>query len=260
MTVHILGCGPAGLAAALAADIAGEDIRIFSNPRKSHMFGAQYLHKPLPLVNSLNGGVIVKYQLQGSIVQYREKVYGPVYDGTVSPDELEEEHAAWDIRYAYDRLWMRYGPYVEKVENINPRWMNENRNLRPMISSVQLPSICYHPGICVFRSTAIWAAGEAPERGIRFGHPYLFPENTVVCNGLPQPEWYRASRIFGHSTVEWPWGAGPNAMAPAAVTKPIGNNCECWPDVRKVGRYGKWEKGVLVHHAYEETAQWLASQ
>jgi hypothetical protein len=260
MTVHILGCGPAGLAAAHAAVEQGHDIRIFSKNRKSEMFGAQYLHKPIPhLYDEDPKPVEVTYRLQGSILQYRTKVYGAGYDGSVSPDELEQNHPAWDIRQSYDRLWELYSDAIEETR-VHPRWMMFNQNLRPMISSVPLEDICLHPSLCNFTSATIWAAGEAPGRklAIENGKTPLM-DNEVICNGLSEPTWYRASRIFGHATIEWPWSAGPNAMVPAAVVKPISNNCQCWNDVLKVGRYGKWEKGVLVHHAFEETRQWLVS-
>jgi hypothetical protein len=260
MTVHILGCGPAGLAAAHAAVSMGHDIRIFSKNRKSEMFGAQYLHKPIPLLNAAETPVMVRYKLQGSITQYRDKVYWSGFGGTVSPEDLEENHLAWDIRSSYNRLWDLYSGAIEETR-VHLRWMMFNHNMRPMINSIPLPTICLHPTLCNFQDTTIWAAGEAPERGIRFGYEHigeLVGENEVLCNGLPMPAWYRTSRIFGHATIEWPWAAGPNGLMPSAVAKPIRNSCQCWPDVLRVGRYGKWEKGVLVHHAFEETWQWLS--
>jgi hypothetical protein len=259
VTIHILGCGPAGLAAAHAAVILGHDIRIFSRNRKSEMYGAQYLHKPLPIVSELGGCEIIKYMLMGTADQYRRKVYGDDYTGTVSPEDLTKEHPAWDIREAYDRLWNIYSKSVEPVDNISPRWMLFNKQLRPMISSIPLPEICFHPSMCNFMEAIIWAAGEAPERGTRLSHLLQMDGSTVICNGLDNPLWYRASHIFDRMTIEWPWRAGPSAMTGAAVVKPIRNNCLCWPEVLKVGRYGKWEKGVLVHHAFEEAYKWLCT-
>lgn len=261
MTVHILGCGPAGLAAAHAAVMAGHEVRIFSKKRKSTLYGAQYLHAPIPYIRS-GDPVTVTYRIMGTPIQYRSKVYGAAYDGTVSPEDLPEEHQAWDIRKTYARLWARYSELVEATPNINSRWMHMNKHLRPMISSIPQPQICFHPNLCVFRSITIWAAGEAPDRGRMFTKSQIgvsLADNEVICNGLAAPQWYRGSRIFGHATLEWPWPAGPNALAPSAVPKPISNNCQCWPDVLRVGRYGRWEKGVLVHHAYEETDKWLQS-
>jgi len=36
------------------------------------------------------------------------------------------------------------------------------------------------------------------------------------------------------------------------VEKPIRTSCRCFPDVHRMGRYGKWKKGVLSHEAWEE--------
>lgn len=260
-TVHILGCGPAGLAAAHAATLAGYDVRIFSRARKSHMFGAQYLHKAIPGIDC-GRPVEVKYTLRGTVEKYRRKVYGIDYDGDVSPGTLPENHMAWDIRRAYDSLWDAYGHDIEFDGNITPAWMWANRFMRPMISSIPKRSLCLGHPTCGFQSVGIWAAGEAPERGVRFGRfidGVEVPDGTVLCNADGEPSWYRASRIFGHATIEWSWNDGPTAAVPAAVEKPISNTCDCWPDVLRVGRYGKWTKGILVHHAFEETQKWIQS-
>lgn len=252
-TVYVLGCGPAGLAAAHAACELGIRVEIISNNRKSHMFGAQYLHKPIPGLDPGEARTIT-YRLQGSIKEYRAKVYGMGTDVEVSPDTLEENHQAWDIRLAYNQLWDRYRNLI-RAENVTPSWMMDNAMLRPMISSIPMPSICF--GNHVFTHADIFSAGEAPELGVWIPAIQDIPEDTVVCNGLAEPSWYRASRIFGRGTIEWPYltehGYG------AKVSKPITNSCDCWPNVLRVGRYGKWEKGVLVHHAYEEALEWLKS-
>ena len=94
--VVVLGCGPAGLIAAHAAAMQGADIRIMSKPRKSFMNGAQYLHKHIngtPYSDPFQ----VSYEMLGSPEQYRLKVYGAKWDGTVSPEDLEESHKGWDI-------------------------------------------------------------------------------------------------------------------------------------------------------------------
>lgn len=256
MNVYVLGCGPAGLAAAHAAIILGHEVTIFSRKRKSHMFGAQYLHFPIPDLYT-PPPIEVSYKLQGSIASYRRKVYGQAYDGTVSPGELDSIHMAWDIRSAYDQLWQLYHELIVEDE-IDEEWMAHNQNLRPMISSVPLPVICMAPLRHSFGSVDIYAAGEAPEWGVFFGGLDV-PQDTVICNGNKLPAWYRASRIFDRITLEWPADSIPGEQSGFKVCKPIRNTCTCWPDVLRVGRYGKWEKGVLVHHAFEETWKWLLS-
>jgi hypothetical protein len=256
VTVYVLGCGPAGLAAAHAAVQLGEDVRIFSKRRKSQMFGAQYLHKPIPGIET-EEPVEIKYRLEGSIQQYRRKVYGAAYDGTVSPGTLEESHLAWDIRETYDKLWALYSDRITNVSDIDEIWMARNRHLRPMISSIPRTRICIRPIVHTFHSVDIYAAGEAPEWGIYFSGFDHIRENTVLCNGRDTPAWYRASRIFDRVTVEWPGDSIPGEQSGFRVVKPITNSCNCWPEILCVGRYGSWTKGVLVHHAYEEANEWL---
>jgi len=225
------------------------------------MFGAQYLHEPIPGIPEGKARRI-SYQLRGTEDGYRSKVYGPSYHGPVSPGSLPDGHNAWDIRHTYDQLWAMYGPGVEEAD-ISGIWML--KVLIPfdvVFSTVPLPVICVNRKHN-FQSQAIAAIGDAPERG-----KYVpaaareLPEATVICNGNPHPAWYRASRIFGYATLEWSLAPGSHAIAPstaARVQKPIRTDCDCWPSVTRLGRYGQWKKGVLVHHAFREAQACLAS-
>jgi ribonuclease HI len=85
--------------------------------------------------------------------------------------------------------------------------------------------------------------------------------NSIVCDGTDKVTWSRASRVFGHYTVEWPWNDGErptygNEEAKIArLMKPL----RCKTDVQTgdalvsggppwvfAGRYGEWKKGVVV--------------
>ena len=260
MRVAVLGAGPAGLmsCAALHDTRVIDDLVIFADRnRPSRMYGAQYLHAPIPHYTPtvLDQAVPnVAYRLQGTSDDYRRKVYGPMWDGTVSPEDLEESHPAWDLRETYHRLWDDFGSEVEEML-MDPAGMSflTSGNTRYgkfdlIISSIPKPAVC--PKGHQFKSAQIWAAGEAPELGITL--PYKCPEFTVICNGDDEPSWYRMSNIYGRTTVEWPEWIRPPLPHVASVIKPLENNCDCWPDVLHVGRYGKWEKGVLTHNAYED--------
>ena len=253
--ILVLGCGPAGMIAAHAASSMGHDVSIISaNPRPSTMYGAQYLHAPIPHVTE-GRPVTVNYVLNGSTRGYRDKVYGALgRDLVVSPDALAENHSAWDIRYTYNRLWEMYGDkvtgwYVDgnNIDSIKPEW-------DLIISSIPKISLCSSSFACKFKSVEIWARGEAPERGIALDVDVA--DSTVICNGLDIPTWYRASNIYGHKTIEWSFEAG--LVDPlvtdggALVRKPISNECNCHPEILRVGRYGKWKKGVLASDAYDD--------
>lgn len=255
-TVWILGCGPAGLFAAEAASQKGYPFVILSKKRQSEMFGAQYLHAPIPSLTE-TGPRTIRYGLMGTVEQYRTKVYGEDYTGPVSAESLLGDHPGWDIREAYDNAWARWGGYVEETL-ITKEWLASGTldQRDPVIWSIPLAPFCVSGH--TFASTKVWAVGDAPERGQRC--PVEVPEWSVVCNGETSPGWYRAANVFGYRTAEWPERNRPPIAGVAEVTKPTFTNCDCWMqgnNVLRVGRYGTWTKGEFSHHAYEKTMAWL---
>jgi hypothetical protein len=256
----VLGCGPAGLLAAHAIRLKTGDMpTIFSKRRKSEMYGAQYLHKPIPALKNGAGteGVMVTYESWGSAQQYREKVYGDSWSGSVSPEDLAASHMAWDIRLTYNELWDMYWTRImetdlAKAEPSWIEWLTEQYDL--VVSSVPKPLLCYKGH--TFSAQEVWAIGDAPERGVM--SPVRPEANHVVCNGEPAPGWYRAANVFGFCSVEYPEDSKPPIPGAALVNKPTTNNCDCWPSILHVGRYGKWEKGVLSHEAFDDVMEALA--
>lgn len=258
MKVAVLGCGPAGLIAAHAVRMAGHKLVIISRKRKSPLFGAQYLHAPVPGVTHQDDYREVRYQLNGTPEMYRRKVYGKSWDGTVSPEDLLETHKAWDIRETYDRLWAMYADRIldAEVEPAGVRSLVQSPSFDMVVNTIPLDQLC-HQGH-VFRSTEVVAAGDAPAYGIKVSDIYKCPEDTVRCNGQGHPSWYRMSNIFGHTTVEWPTDVEVPVPTASKVTKPTSHNCDCWPNILKVGRYGSWTKGVLSHEAYDVVSKAVA--
>lgn len=250
--VAVLGCGPAGLMAAHATRISGGNVAIFSRKQKSPLYGAQYLHAPIPGVTDPSDSVTVDYILRGHIQDYRRKVYGQSWDGTVSPDELESTHEAWDIRETYDRLWQMYQEKIidTGIDGAAINQMKASKRFNLIINTIPLNMLCFRGH--TFRYSTVVAAGDAPALGIDIGTLYHCEPDTVVCNGEEAPSWYRLSRIFGHTTVEWPDGTKPPVGTASQVIKPLEHNCDCFPDVMNVGRYGSWSKGVLSHTAYQK--------
>lgn len=255
----VLGCGPAGLFAAHALRENGWDVLVFSKARPSHLYGAQYLHAPIPgLTPEASEPVRVKYRLAGTVDQYREKVYG-VTPVKVSVETLTQEHPGWDIRATYDAAWSQYHETIYNAM-IDPNWLQLNgREFDIVLNSIPLPSLCYQPDEHEFHSTQVWAIGDAPDRG-QYA-PYRPDPNTVECNGTGDTGWYRAANVFGYTTVEWPGNRKPPLPAATLVTKPLYSTCTCYRrrengfKFMPIGRYGQWSKGVLSHHAYTQAAQ-----
>lgn len=227
------------------------ETKIFSIGTKSPLYGAQYLHAPIDGITPPQGHLI-DYQLFGTTEDYRRKVYGDEWDGTVSPEDLGREHWGWDLRETYSALWLDYAEEIVQAivdpdivqDLLDEGWL--------VISSIPAPAICKKSHR--FRAQDIVAAGDAPELGIFLPYRSL-PHFSVWCNGDPDgPAWYRQSNIFGHVTVEWPVGTKVPISSAAVVPKPLSHDCDCWDErVLRIGRYGKWEKGVLTNHAYEDT-------
>ena len=255
MRVAILGCGPAGLMAAQAflpmVDAGVAEVDIYSIKRKSPLYGSQYLHRPIPGVTTSEPRSI-EYVLRGTPDAYRRKVYGQMWDGSVSPQDYGGLSQAWDIRQTYDNLWKVWEPAIIDGQ-VDAGFIAQALNAyQIVINSIPRPALCWQGH--QFASQTVIAAGDAPELGIDVGSTFRCNDETVICNGNEYPSWYRLSRIFGHTTVEWPEMQRMVPVSTAArVQKPLSHNCDCWKVMWHVGRYGTWTKGVLSHDAYFQT-------
>lgn len=266
--VMIFGCGPAGLFAAWAAVRAGASVTIISKKRRSELYGAQYLHMPIPEIKAEQR--TVEYRLIGSPDNYRKRVYGDSYLGPTSVDELTGYQEAWDIRGTYNQLYDYFetsirSSHLAGIDGEKMRKMLRSKAFEDfdyIFSTIPLPSICLDRSIHKFNAQRIWAIGDAPARGQKC--PINCEPEKVVCNGMPfapgEADWYRVSNVFGHTTAEWPAWYYPRTRVEAAeVRKPLSTNCDCHPRVRMLGRYGKWQKGVLSHQSYIEVEGVLQS-
>lgn len=264
MKVYILGAGPAGMFAAHAAHQAGHEPVLFAEKaRRSTMFGAQYLHTPIPGL-SKSQPYAVQYQLRGTTDGYRRKVYGPEATNPVSPETLSTSHYAWDIREAYNAAWEAYGSRViasGRLKMADIVGMREREPDVPIFSTLPLIDLCSNADH-VFVETSVWALGDAPPMN-QFVSVDC-PPFTVVCSGDPADLWYRVSNLFDHKTVEWPLSVSYTAgVDPAAVivNKPVRTSCTCLRAiaVTPLGRYGTWRKDVFSHHAYSTAYEVLSN-
>lgn len=260
LRVVVLGCGPAGLVAAHAAVCMNADVRILSKPRKSFMRGAQYLHAPIPLMGDQTP-FDINYQLVGgTAADYRDKVYraARVSDEDVSVASLKGIHPGWDIRSAYDDLWETYGDYVLNWEATPAALSQIIGEWSPdlVISSVPANLLCDQPDRHSFHTQFIWSTDQAMH--INTYNDDGVGDNTVVCNAADGPSWYRSALIHGWGTTEWPEHRKPplNSSKLWNVPKPVGTDCDCFQGrVLRVGRYGSWTKGTLVHQIFEEVLE-----
>lgn len=237
MTVAVLGCGPSGLLAAHAAVRAGVDVQILSMYRPSPIGGAQFLHRAIPGITEDVPDGELDFIYVGDKEGYAKKVYGNPWSDT-SWGTWEGKVPVWNLRRAYAKLWALYEELIVDTKLDYDRVLSVSRSYEFVFSTVPLSKICIHPVQHVFMEQPVWITDEG-----------ITGENSIVYNGLGMASWYRASSIFGSVSIEY---SNPPLRESVRVVKPISNSCTCTPkNVVKLGRYGRWEKGVLTHHAYE---------
>jgi hypothetical protein len=243
--VAILGCGPSALIAANHCDYQGVPFVIFSRKQKSRLGGAQYSHVAILPFHDSEPEALLTYEVLGSEDGYRKKVYGdaPVPFVSVEGREHGERVAAWSLRELYDKLWEKFESRIVDID-IDPRLAGSLQHsfLDLVVSSVPLPAICAQPEAHWFKSQTVLIFNEALDEGL--------PDNTIRYDGTPEHSYYRMSRIFGVGSTEW---SGLSATPPLptlkTVRKPILTNCDCHPNIFRIGRFGTWTKGELTFHA-----------
>jgi hypothetical protein len=128
-----------------------------------------------------------------------------------------------------------------------------------LVSTVPLWVICKRQDTHKFRTVSIMVTKRMEYTGLRT----FFGGDThgIIYNGTTYGNWYRTSHIFGHSSTE---ASDPDFLKDNPDAEPgykiVGNNCDCHPNIIRAGRMGKWERGVLTHHAYEDTIKAIAER
>lgn len=253
MEITILGCGPSGLITALAMEQAGfRDIKILSRKKeKSPMNGAQYLHKGIPGISETGDHFAIKYVKHGTAQCYAKKVYGD-WDAPVSWHNFSHGlFDAWSLQPAYNRLWERYAHLIEEYFMSGPALQDYMQDYTGhIISTIPRKALCLADH--QFDAQQVYITNTAPEE---------VDYDTIVYNGTKQGGWYRASLIRGHGSTEY--RAGPDTPFEPNGYKPTTHDCDCFadePGLTFLGRFGEWNKRVLMHNVYEsarETARGL---
>lgn len=255
--VAVFGVGPSGLMAGHAATLLGLDVEFFSAEiAPSTLHGCQYLHGEIPNVKTRSE--VVEYRLRGTVEGYRRKVYGAGWGGPVSPEKMQGERQAWDLRMAYGDLFERYirpgynaHPFVVSAETLGRTIDRFNDRFDMLISTVPGKAICYRPDVHEFRTRDVYAIGDRIEEA---GYSPLGDiDNFVICDGSDLFSWYRSARVFGMSTTEWSTigKVRPPIEGVKKISKPLTTNCNCFPNINRLGRYGAWRKSVLTHDVFE---------
>lgn len=263
--VTILGAGPSGLLAALAAEQNGHNVEILARGEKSLIDGAQWLQKPIPdLTKTLDNPepTMITYAKVGSVDGYARKAYGEP-EAQVSWDSfVSGDRPGWPLREAYDELWAIYEHRIltYSLQPVDLRNMLDKHPDRAFFCSIPATMLCFDLAAHDFDFQKVVFTNE----------PFVAVPNMIVYNGRASDEWYRSSCLFGKCSTEYAIHdeytmegvsgsdirTGWRGKEHREGIKPISNNCSCWssyPNLTRVGRFGTWRRGVLVDHAYHQT-------
>lgn len=247
--ITVLGCGPAGLLATHAAVQQGLSVEIISLEQMSPMNGAQYLHRAIPGATDPAEAFRVNYIKEGKARQYALNVYGDENAPVSWAKFAEGPQLAYPLHETYNRLWEMYHELIVNAE-IQARDVPQFvREARRVISTIPRKVLCQNPEHN-FEAQKVYIAPV-------FGTPHR-PQghgmrNVIIYNGTTRKPWYRTSSINGHDHTEsrYPIFGGVEGY------KPLRTNCDCHvaAGVQFLGRFGKWDKQILLHHVYDEAKE-----
>jgi len=224
---------------------------IYSQKVKSTIFGAQYLHKPIPGISPEEPELEINVKKFGTRAGYAANVYGDP-KAEVSWDKFNGGPTpGWDLKRIYDTLWEQYEEDIIDVALSSSYIAKLAANFDLTFSTIPIQMFCKRP-MHTFAKIDIWVV-HGPLEG-------KAAENVMVYNGIiaDVPDWYRYSLIRGYQSWEF---SLKNRTEDLYVTqglqvnhgiKPLGTNCNCHPEIIRLGRFGKWNKHVFTHHAYDE--------
>jgi hypothetical protein len=255
-TIAVLGCGPAGLLAAHACRLNEQPFAIFSNPVKSNLGGAQFLHKSILQLTKRTPDTMITIEAHGDAEEYRRKVYGadPTVPFVSFPSERITRQPAWNLVRTYDMLWEMYKDGINEAE-ISPQWVRTHKDEFSFVfNTVPMPHLC------AARAGLVNEVHHFSVQNIVV-HPDALinlDDNVIRYDGTKDHGWYRMSRLFGQGGTEWSDLCAKPPISPLiSARKPIHTSCNCFSDVIRLGRHGTWKKGVLTHDAFFDTMKVL---
>ena len=257
MHVIVIGCGPAGLAAAHAAAGLGCTVQIIGPKKRTPQHGPVFLQRPIPGISTGHpNGYIRQLVVGGSILDYRLKLYGDVNISITSDGILREGIHTWSVQTAYVNLWEMYSQYI-KDQTLSPTDIG-SLSADLIVSTAPAPNLCLNP-----ERIGHYLAGHrflSVPVALYFETSYPNqPENTIIYNAHEEPKWVRSSNVFGNEVTEYKPEETPGLGTPEyqepdlIIKKPLSTNCDCHPYVLRVGRFGKWDNMAWIDSAYYET-------
>lgn len=248
MKVAIIGAGPHGLAAAWAAVNAGSSVDIFDKDPGAENHGVFYLTNPMKL--SIPSQIIStgwcpsSWTYEFASRAYAKKVYGT--ENQTVP--LKRDHGAtvYDGQAALEQLnFMFRGQIIQREFTGREELLSLLEKYSRVIVTIPAP-VFIKDKEKGWPSRVAWVRSEtihdAPERG------------RVVYFPNPDVPWTRVSLVFGRLVVEQIDIEGEGVEGLRKVKKVVTvprSHFEDWPSgIIWCGRYGAWDKDVLVLDTY----------
>lgn len=240
--IAVIGGGPAGLLAAYGARLAECRVAIFTDAVRQRFPGAQILQQSIPGLTPTFADAYIHVAKWGEEENYQAKVYGPGSEIASSWGEYDGPVRAWNLTHVYRDLFnIVQDDIIEGM--VSPLYDLPDilDDYDAVINTAPVPTFCMKPFEHDYSGANVKITMDA-QPGVQ--------HNQIVYNGTTD-EWYRSSRLFGQGSTEWPAEIQPGGVL---VRKPISTDCDCWLDREhyyRAGRFGRWEKGILVHNGYE---------
>jgi hypothetical protein len=270
--IAILGCGPAGLIAAWTLEREGiekDRIKILSKSplQPSPISGAQFLHQPIGMMADTPPDGQIEFCRLGSKQVYAEKIYNE--PGKITSWEvIEPKTDAWKLDPVYSQLWRLYEDNLiaSEINSSNMQTLIESGEYSQIFSTIPPEAYCHN------------ASHDFPKVDIAIAEPVesLDVPNFVIYSGREQDRWYRMSNIFGTSWIEFGHSELHKYNGEMQLNnsydvwtdqilfgcKPLGTLCDCFMNqgdapVVRVGRFGTWDRRLLLHHVPEQVRQGL---
>jgi hypothetical protein len=237
--IAIVGCGPAGLLAAHAVMRAGHEPVVYSNTKTpSPVTGGVYLHEGVPGLTNGRPDGLIKCTKVGDEAVYATKVYGSAEAATSWQRLAKGNHPAWALRPVYEALWGLYGAAVYQLA-VGPQEAKDLAAAYPLVlNSAPLHKLCQDVSH-TFPERPVWYVDKAPG---------IVQDQQMVYNGRWSDQWFRASRVFDVAVTEY----AERVEGARQGRKVMPTTCTCHQRIVRIGRWGTWMPGVLLHHAYRK--------
>ncbi len=253
MHVIVIGCGPAGLAAAHAAVGLGADVQIIGPKKRTPQHGPVFLQQPIPgISNTHPDGYIKQLVIGGSILDYKLKLYGDVNISITSDGILREGIHTWSVQRAYVNMWEMYSRLIVDT-SLKPDEVDELR-ADLIISTAPAPDLCLERG-CNIAGCTTHMTHEFKSIPIALFFEASYPNqpiNTIIYNAHEEPKWVRSSNVFGNEVTEYKPEDAPQEPD-LIIRKPLSTNCDCHPHVLRCGRFGAWNNMAWIDSSYYKT-------